>query len=114
MNILVAHNFYKLPGGEDQCVAAEIAMLRAHGHRVTQYCLSNDATDGMGRLELAGRTIWSRPSKRCTTFGFSASTPSCSAMAGLARIASVRRSPGAALRTTATATAAPPAPLSRR
>ncbi len=61
MNILVAHNFYKLPGGEDQCVAAEIAMLRAHGHRVTQYCLSNDATDGMGRLELAGRTIWSRP-----------------------------------------------------
>jgi glycosyltransferase involved in cell wall biosynthesis len=61
MNILVAHNFYKLPGGEDQCVAAETAMLRAHGHHVTQYCVSNDATDGMGRLELASRTIWSRP-----------------------------------------------------
>jgi glycosyltransferase involved in cell wall biosynthesis len=61
MNILVAHNYYKLPGGEDQCVAAETAMLRARGHKVTQYCLSNEATDGMGRLELAGRTIWSRP-----------------------------------------------------
>jgi glycosyltransferase involved in cell wall biosynthesis len=61
MHILMAHNFYKLAGGEDQCVAAETAMLRAHGHRVTQYCLFNDATDGMGRLELAGRTIWSRP-----------------------------------------------------
>ena len=61
MNILVAHNFYKLAGGEDQCVAAEIAMLQAHGHRVTQYYLSNDATDGMRRLELAGRTIWSHP-----------------------------------------------------
>jgi len=61
MNILMAHNFYKLAGGEDQCVAAEVAMLRAHGHRVTQYCLSNDATDGMGRLALAGRTIWSHP-----------------------------------------------------
>jgi glycosyltransferase involved in cell wall biosynthesis len=60
MNILVAHNFYKLPGGEDQCVAAEVAMLRAHGHQVTQYCLSNDAIDGMGRMELARRTIWSR------------------------------------------------------
>jgi glycosyltransferase involved in cell wall biosynthesis len=61
MNILVAHNHYKLAGGEDQCVAAEIGMLRAHGHSVTQYCLSNDATDGMGRLKLASRTIWSRP-----------------------------------------------------
>jgi glycosyltransferase involved in cell wall biosynthesis len=61
MNILVAHNFYKLAGGEDHCVAAEVAMLRAHGHRVTQYCLSNDETDGMGRLELASRAIWSRP-----------------------------------------------------
>jgi glycosyltransferase involved in cell wall biosynthesis len=61
MNILEVHNFYKLAGGEDQSVAAEVAMLRAHGHRVTEYYLSNDATDGMGRLELAGRTIWSRP-----------------------------------------------------
>jgi glycosyltransferase involved in cell wall biosynthesis len=61
MNILVAHNHYKLAGGEDQCVAAEVAMLGAHGHRVTQYCLSNDAIDGMARLEVASRTIWSRP-----------------------------------------------------
>ena len=61
MNILVAHNYYKLAGGEDQCVAAEVAMLKAHGHQVTQYCLSNDATDGMGHLALASRTIWSRP-----------------------------------------------------
>jgi len=61
MNVLVAHNYYKLAGGEDQCVAAEVAMLRAHGHRVMQYSVSNDATDGMGRLELARRAIWSRP-----------------------------------------------------
>ncbi len=60
MNILVAHNFYKLAGGEDQCVAAEVALLRAHGHEVTQYCLSNDSIDDMGRLQLASRTIWSR------------------------------------------------------
>jgi glycosyltransferase involved in cell wall biosynthesis len=64
MNILVAHNYYKLSGGEDQCVAAEVAMLRAMGHRVAQYCLSNDAIDSMGHLELASRTIWSRPAFR--------------------------------------------------
>ncbi len=61
MKILVAHNFYKQAGGEDQCVAAEVAMLKAHGHQVTQYCISNDAIDTMGSLELASRTIWSRP-----------------------------------------------------
>jgi glycosyltransferase involved in cell wall biosynthesis len=59
MKILVAHNFYKQPGGEDQCVAAEVAMLRAHGHEVTQYCLRNESIDAMGRLQLASRTIWS-------------------------------------------------------
>jgi hypothetical protein len=31
MDILVAHNLYKQPGGEDQCVAAEVAMVEAHG-----------------------------------------------------------------------------------
>lgn len=64
MEILIAHNFYKQQGGEDQCVAAEVAMLRAHGHRVTQYCISNDMIDTMGRLDLARRTIWSQPAVR--------------------------------------------------
>jgi glycosyltransferase involved in cell wall biosynthesis len=64
MRILVAHNYYKLPGGEDECVTAETAMLGAHGHQVMRYCLSNDATDSMGQLDLAGRTIWSRPAFR--------------------------------------------------
>jgi hypothetical protein len=64
MNILVAHNFYKQPGGEDQCVAAEIAMLRAYGHNVTQYCLRNESIDAMSRLGVASRTIWSSPAFR--------------------------------------------------
>jgi glycosyltransferase involved in cell wall biosynthesis len=64
MNILIAHNFYKQPGGEDQCMAAEVAMLKAHGHEVTQYCLRNDSIDTMSSLEVAGRTIWSRSSFR--------------------------------------------------
>src|SRR5260370_25364458 len=64
MKILVAHNFYKMSGGEDQCVATEVAMLRAHGHEVTQYCMLNESIDSMSRLELASRTIWSRPAFR--------------------------------------------------
>jgi glycosyltransferase involved in cell wall biosynthesis len=60
----VAHNFYKQPGGEDQCVAAEVAMLKAHGHQVSQYCLYNRSIDTLGRLELASRTVWSQAAFR--------------------------------------------------
>jgi glycosyltransferase involved in cell wall biosynthesis len=61
MNILAAHNFYKQPGGEDQCVAAEVAMLKSHGHEVTQYFLTNESIDAMSRLQVGSRTIWSGP-----------------------------------------------------
>lgn len=64
MKILVAHNFYQQPGGEDQCVAAEVASLRAHGHEVTQYCLHNDSINGMNRIRLASRTIWNHSAYR--------------------------------------------------
>ena len=64
MDIVVAHNNYKQPGGEDACVSSEVAMLRAFGHNVTQYSLHNDATDAMGRLQLASRTVWNRASYR--------------------------------------------------
>jgi len=64
MNILAAHNFYKQPGGEDQCVAAEVAMLKAHGHEVTQYFLMNESIDAMSRLQVGSRTIWSGPAFR--------------------------------------------------
>lgn len=59
MKILVAHNYYQQPGGEDQCVVSEIAMLRAHGHEVTHYRLHNDSIGEIGRLRAASRTIWS-------------------------------------------------------
>jgi glycosyltransferase involved in cell wall biosynthesis len=64
MNILAAHNFYKQPGGEDQCVAAEVAMLKSHGHEVTQYFLRNESIDAMSRLQVGSRTIWSGPAFR--------------------------------------------------
>jgi len=67
MKILVAHNFYKWPGGEDQSMAAEVAMLQARGHEVTQYVLTNESIDMMSRRQVAQvalRTIWSEPAFR--------------------------------------------------
>jgi glycosyltransferase involved in cell wall biosynthesis len=61
MRILIAHNFYKQSGGEDQCMADEVAMLKSFGHEVTQYSISNEAIDSMSGLQKAARTIWSRP-----------------------------------------------------
>jgi glycosyltransferase involved in cell wall biosynthesis len=59
LRIVVVHNFYQQSGGEDSCVAAETAMLKAHGHDVIPYTVSNDAINSMSRLALASRTIWS-------------------------------------------------------
>jgi glycosyltransferase involved in cell wall biosynthesis len=64
MKVLVAHNFYQQGGGEDQCMAAEIALLEAHGHTVIPYRLHNDAINGMSRTRLAVRTLWSQASYR--------------------------------------------------
>ena len=58
MRIVVAHNFYQQPGGEDQCVAAEVALLRKHGHHVSLYTLHNDQIEELRRTVLASRSIW--------------------------------------------------------
>jgi glycosyltransferase involved in cell wall biosynthesis len=60
LRIVVGHNMYQQSGGEDSCVASELAMLKARGHEVIEYILSNDAINKMSRLELATRTLWSR------------------------------------------------------
>ena len=60
MRILVCHNFYQQPGGEDQVFADETALLESHGHAVTRYTVHNDAVAGTGRLALLGKTLWNR------------------------------------------------------
>jgi glycosyltransferase involved in cell wall biosynthesis len=60
MRILVCHNFYQQGGGEDQVFAAETDMLIRNGHDVQTYAVHNDEIDHMGKVALAGRTIWNR------------------------------------------------------
>ena len=65
--VLVVHNRYREPGGEDVVVAAETALLAAHGHRVEQLIVDNrdlDASGLRGRLRLATRTVWSHDAAR--------------------------------------------------
>ena len=57
MRILVAHNFYQQPGGEDEVFRAERDLLRGAGHAVGEFTVSNDDVTAMGRLALLRATV---------------------------------------------------------
>ena len=61
MNILIVHNRYQIPGGEDQVAAQEAELLRAHGHTVLTYERDNGelaAFSAWQKLLLPLRTIY--------------------------------------------------------
>jgi glycosyltransferase involved in cell wall biosynthesis len=62
MKILLCHNFYQQPGGEDQVFADEDWLLKSHGHEVIRHTVHNDAIKQMGRWETARKTLWNRQS----------------------------------------------------
>lgn len=49
-NILIVHNYYQIPGGEDTVVSNEKKMLEEHGHKVILYTRSNNEIKNMGLL----------------------------------------------------------------
>ncbi len=64
LRVLMAHNYYQQPGGEDVVFAAEKDLLRSRGHEVIEYTDTNARLDGMNRFKAAKETIWSVPSYR--------------------------------------------------
>jgi glycosyltransferase involved in cell wall biosynthesis len=67
MKIVVIHNAYQRPGGEDVVVAAETTLLRERGHQVVTYFRSNHELDGLSKprqLLLVKDIIHSDHSKR--------------------------------------------------
>lgn len=62
MNILVVHNRYREPGGEDRVVENECALLSRHGHHVVRYTADNHTIDQINPIALAGMTLWNRHS----------------------------------------------------
>jgi len=64
MRILVIHNTYQHAGGEDAVVAAELALLRNHGHNVAVYKRHNDELKLKSKLFAAANAMWSMQSVR--------------------------------------------------
>lgn len=66
MNILIIHNSYQQPGGEDVVVAQETRLLERNGHKVSVYKRSNDELDDLSfgqRLGLLSRIVSASDSK---------------------------------------------------
>ncbi len=57
LSVLVIHNQYQQPGGEDAVVRAEMEMLRSAGHRVVPFIRSNSAITGYGPIRKAGLAV---------------------------------------------------------
>jgi glycosyltransferase involved in cell wall biosynthesis len=55
---LIVHNHYQKPGGEDEVVRLESAMLRSRGHDVREFRQHNDSIDQMSRGSLLKATLW--------------------------------------------------------
>lgn len=67
MKIVIVHNSYQQPGGEDFVFDQERHLLEEKGHEVVSYHRSNwevESYSGLRRLALAQRTIWARDIRR--------------------------------------------------
>jgi len=62
MNILLAHNYYQQPGGEDTCFAAEAKLLRDNGHNVTCYIEDNKNVTDFSYISLSTKAVWNKNS----------------------------------------------------
>lgn len=49
--ILMVHNYYQIPGGEDTVVANEMELLRQHGHEVVFYSRNNSELKTFSKMQ---------------------------------------------------------------
>lgn len=68
MKIVVVHNTYQQPGGEDIAFQSERNLLRDAGHQVVEYGRSNFEVERysgfIGQIALAKHTIWASDTRR--------------------------------------------------
>jgi glycosyltransferase involved in cell wall biosynthesis len=64
MKILVVHNTYQQPGGEDVVFEQECQLLENAGHSVITYRRSNWEAANYSGLRLVGKAIWARDARQ--------------------------------------------------
>jgi glycosyltransferase involved in cell wall biosynthesis len=63
-SVFLVHNHYQHPGGEDEVVRAEAAMLRSYGHDLHEYRVSNSSVTDMRAVSLLKATMWNSAAQR--------------------------------------------------
>lgn len=51
LNVLIVHNYYQIPGGEDTVVSNEMRMLSRYGHNIVLYTRNNSELKEMNLLQ---------------------------------------------------------------
>jgi len=65
VRVLVIHNSYRGPGGEDTVAKAEANLLRSYGHEVREYWRSNAEIRGfLGAVRAPWQALWGRDTVR--------------------------------------------------
>lgn len=64
MRILLVHNTYQQPGGEDVAFRNEMQLLRSAGVKVRDYLDDNRRIDKMNQFRVGIETVWSESSRR--------------------------------------------------
>lgn len=63
-SVLLVHNRYQQPGGEDAVVQSEAALLESRGHRVLRHERHNEELHGLPRWRGAAQALWSATTTR--------------------------------------------------
>lgn len=58
--VLVVHNYYQQPGGEDEVFAGEGTLLQERNHPVVRYTIHNDQVTQLSPARLATATLWNQ------------------------------------------------------
>jgi glycosyltransferase involved in cell wall biosynthesis len=66
MRVLMLHNFYQIPGGEDSIVRAELSMLQKNGVDVELFSTTNDLISGRLKQVTAALRVVYNPAARRT------------------------------------------------
>jgi glycosyltransferase involved in cell wall biosynthesis len=64
LTVVLVHNRYQQPGGEDVCVDNDARLLSEAGHRVIRFERHNDEIGATGGAAVAAGTVWSVGSAR--------------------------------------------------
>jgi len=65
LRIVVAHNYYQIPGGEDETLRRERELLRSEGHYVKEFIRRNSEIrrgNILAKARLAARSVWAEDS----------------------------------------------------